>query len=98
MISRVRRAYFRAKIQRDVLIELPNEDKDYGNGMLGKVQLCRDGTRDAFKAGQATLSSHFVSIGYKRGRGDPSVFWHPEKESRLWCMATTTCQPGMTPL
>ena len=39
MIHDVRWAYFYAKIQRDVYIELPKEDPDYGKGMLGKLKL-----------------------------------------------------------
>ena len=80
MINDVRRAYFYAKIQRDVYIELPKEDKDYGKGILGKLRLCLYGTRDAAKGWQETLSSHLESVGFIRGRGHPSVFWHPDKQ------------------
>ena len=38
MINDVRRAYFYAKIQKDVYIEFPKEDPDYGKGMLGKLK------------------------------------------------------------
>ena len=79
MINDVRRAYFYAKIQRDVYIELPKEDKDYGKGMLGKLRLCLYGTRDAAKSWQETLSSHLEGLGFRRGRGHPSVFWHPKR-------------------
>ena len=40
MINDVRRAYFYAKINRDVFIELPKEDPKYGTGLLGKLKLC----------------------------------------------------------
>ena len=40
MIHGVRRAYLYAKIQRDVNIELPKEDKEHGKGMLGKMRMC----------------------------------------------------------
>ena len=79
MIHDVRWAYFYAKIQRDVYIELPKEDPDYGKGMLGKLRLCLYGARDAAKGWQETHSSHPESIGFVRGRGHPSVFWHPER-------------------
>ena len=46
---------------------------------LGKLKLCLYGTRDAAKGWQETLSAHLESIGFIRGRGHPSVFWHPEK-------------------
>ena len=61
-------------------IELPKEDKDHGKGMLGKLRLCLYGTRDAAKDWQETFSTHLESIGYRRGRGHPSVFWHPDKK------------------
>ena len=64
------RAYFYGKTE---------EDKEHGESMLGKLRLCLYGTRDAAKGWQETLSAHLESIGYKRGRGHPSVFWHPEK-------------------
>ena len=40
MINDVRRAYFYAKINRDVVIELPKEDPKYGTGLLDKLKLC----------------------------------------------------------
>ena len=79
MMNDVRRANFYAKIQRDVYIELPKEDPDHGKGMLGKLKLCLYGTRDAAKGWQETFSFHLESIGFVRGRGHPSVFWHPER-------------------
>ena len=40
MINDVRRAYFYAHIQRDVYIEVPQEDPNAGPDVLGKLQLC----------------------------------------------------------
>jgi len=48
MVNDVRRAYFYAKIQREVYFELPEEDEMHGK-MLGKIKLCLYGTRDAAK-------------------------------------------------
>ena len=79
MVNDVRRAYFYAKIQRDVYIELPEEDEMHGK-MLGKLKLCLYGTRDAAKGWQETLSAHLETIGFKRGRGHPCVFHHPERD------------------
>ena len=86
MINDVRRAYFYAKNQRDVYIELSNGDKDYGKGILGKLRLCLYGIRDATKGWQETWSSRLESIGFRRGSGHPSVFWQPEtyQESGTW--------------
>ena len=47
MINDVRRAYFYAKIQRDVYIEFPKEDPAHGKMMLEKFKLCLYGTRGA---------------------------------------------------
>ena len=77
MINDVRRAYFYAKIQRGVYIELPEEDDKRGTGTLGKLRLCLYGTRDAAKGWQETLSAHLAEAGFVRGRGHPCVFHHP---------------------
>ena len=79
MVNDVRRAYFYAKIERDVYIELPPEDPEYGTGKVGKLKLCLYGTRDAAKGWQETLSAHLVSLGFTRGVGHPSVFHHQER-------------------
>ena len=63
MVDDMRRAYFYAKIQRDVYIELPQEDEMHGK-KLGKLKLCLYGTRDAAKGWQETLSVHLEIIGF----------------------------------
>lgn len=55
-ITDVRRACFYAKPTRDLYIELPAEDPDAGKGMLGKLELCVYGTRDAAKGWQESFS------------------------------------------
>ena len=77
MVNDVRRAYFYAKIDRDVFVELQLEDPDHGSGKVGKLRLCLYGTRDAAKGWQETLSAHLVGLGFTRGAGHPSVFKHP---------------------
>ena len=49
MINDVRRAYFYAKATRDIYIEIPAEDDEAGPDVLGKLELCLYGTRDAAK-------------------------------------------------
>ena len=80
MVNDVRRAYFYAKIKRDVYIELPQEDPEYGTGKIGKLRLCLYGTRDAAKGWQETLSAQLEAIGFVRGIGHPSVFHHKERD------------------
>ena len=79
MINDVARAYFYAKSKRTVYIQLPAEDEK-GEGMLGLLNLCLYGTRDAAKGWQETLSSHLESVGFQRGVGHPCVFWHPSRK------------------
>ena len=79
MINDVRRAYFYAEATRDLFIELPNEDAEYGKGdLVGKLRLCLYGTRDAALNWQETLSNHLIDNGFIRGVGFPSVFYNPE--------------------
>ena len=48
MFADVSRAYFNAKVTRDVFIKLPPEDPKYGEaGVCGRLQLSMYGTRDA---------------------------------------------------
>ena len=80
MVNDVRRAYFYAKIDRDVFVELPPEDPEFGSGKVGKLRLCLYGTRNAAKVWQETISAHLVKIGFTRGVGHPSVFHHPDRQ------------------
>ena len=87
MINDVARAYFHALATRDMYIELPEEDKLYGQNLVGKLRLCLYGTRDAATNWQTTLSDHLESIGFRLGKAFPSVFVHPEKgylDLRTW--------------
>ena len=80
MINDVRRAYFYAHTQRDVYIEVPPEDPNAGPDVLGKLELCLYGTGDAAKGWQEELSRQLEGIGFVRGVGHPSVFWHPTRD------------------
>ena len=82
MVNDVSRAYFYAKATRDIYIRLPSEDPDAQEGMLGKLNLCLYGTRDAAKGWQETLSAHLTKNGFVQGRGFPSLFHHPERDIR----------------
>ena len=83
MVNDVRRAYFYAKQQRSVFINLPVEDDEAQEGEVGQLLLCLYGTRDAAREWQRTLSRHLQGIGFKVGRGHPSVFFHPGRNLRV---------------
>ena len=80
MINDVWRAYFYARATRDLYVEIPPEDDEAGPNVLGKLELCLYGTRDAAKGWQEALSSHLEKIGFRRGIGHPAVFYHPTKD------------------
>ena len=82
MINGVRRAYFYAKAKWDIYIEVPTEDPESGPNVLGKLELCLYGARDAAKSWQDTLSDQLEGCGFRRGAGHPSVLNHAEKGFR----------------
>ena len=72
MINDVRRAYFYAEATRELYVELPKEDAEFGRGdKVGRLRLCLYGTRDAALNWQETLSKHLITIGFKRGSDSP---------------------------
>ena len=75
---------FYAEATRDLYVELPEEDSEFGGSMVGRLRLCLYGTRDAALNWQDTLSKHLVDIGFKRGIGFPSVFVHEERD--VWTL------------
>ena len=77
MVNDVSRAYFYAAVRRSLFIELPPEDEEARAGEVGRLNVCLYGTRDAAKSWQQDLSDHLISIGFKRGKGFPAVFYHP---------------------
>ena len=79
MVNDVRRAYFYAKTNRELYIELPKEDTEAGWDEVGKLNLSLYGTRDAAKNWQEHLSRHLEEIGFVRGVGHPSVYYHPSR-------------------
>ena len=47
--------------------------------MLGKLELCLYGIRDAAKGWQEMLSAQLEACAFRRGIGHPAVFWHPTR-------------------
>ena len=77
MTSDVKRAYFNVPASRELYVEVPREDPNWQPGHLGKLKLSLYGTRDAAANWQKCVSKHFVSLGFRPGRSNPCVFWHP---------------------
>ena len=80
MVNDVKRAYFNARATRDLYIELPEEDVDHGKNLIGKLNLCLYGTRDAAVNWQEALSENLLKAGFVRGIGHTAVFYHPTRD------------------
>ena len=63
---------------------MPKEDELGNSGMLGKLRLNLYGTRDGAINWQEHLSAHLIKIGFKRGVGHPSIFWHESR--KIMCL------------
>ena len=82
MLSDVKRAYFHAPAERELYVELPPEDKEYGTGKVGRLNLSLYGTRDAAANWQRCVADHLRSIGFTQGKSNPCVFYHEKKNLR----------------
>jgi hypothetical protein len=76
----VRRAYFQAPCKRNVYIVLPEEDAE--QGMCGKLRMSVYGTRDATQNWGETDSKFMISIGFRRGKASPCVFYNSKRNIR----------------
>ncbi len=77
----VRRAYFYAKVNRPVFIEIPAEDRVPGDeGMVAKLNLSLYGTRDAAQNWAAEYTKYLRAIGFQTGRATPCSFKHASRE------------------
>ena len=79
MVNDISRAYFYAPAKRNLFINLPKEDLQAKHDEVGWLNVSLYGTRDAARSWQESLSEHMVSLGFRRGCGFPSVFWHPTR-------------------
>ena len=80
MINDVSRAFFNAKVTREVYVQLPPEDILPGEkDMVGRLNLCLYGTRDAAMQWQERVAEHLTSIGFVRSVAFPSLYSHEER-------------------
>ena len=83
MINDVSRAFFHARVKRDVYVELPDEDK-----MLGEEKKCAKlnfslyGTRDAALNWHEEYSKQLMDNGFVQGAASPCIFYHPQRNIR----------------
>ncbi len=77
----VKRAYFYAKAQRPVYIEIPIEDYEDGDEkMVGKLNLSLYGTRDAAQNWAREYTDTLQKCGFEQGKATPCSFVHEDRE------------------
>ena len=75
----IRKAYFNGKPKRSLYVRLPPElglPKD----VVGKLDRCMYGTRDAGAIWETCYVDCLVGLGFVQGVGSPCCFWHPTWE------------------
>ena len=82
MHADVSRPYFFAKAVRPVYVELPEKDKEFGDqNKCGRLVMSMYGTRDAAINWSDECTKTLVKDGYKQGRANLCLFWHPSKKA-----------------
>ena len=83
MINDISRAFFHAKVERDVYVELPEEDRKPGEEHLcGKLRFSMYGTRDAAQNWYKEYSQQLVKIGFTQGIASPMHFLSPRTSDK----------------
>ena len=96
MINDISRAFFHAKVKRDVYVQLAEEDRKPGEeAMCSKLNYSMYGTRDAAQNWFEEYSNQLRSIGSTQGTATPCVFHHPPPKGifEQWYTETITSVP-----
>ncbi len=81
MVNDVSRAYFYARTQRPVHVEIPPEDYEDGDEYnCAELDFSMYGTRDAAANWQKKCTDVMKQFGFIQGRASPCHFWHPNKD------------------
>ena len=80
----ISRAHFYGTPKRRIFIELPSEEpRAEGGKICGLLPLSMYGTQDAPNIWQSHYSGILIEGGYKRGKSNASVFYHPQHDVRV---------------
>ena len=83
MINDVARAFFEAPMQRDMCVELPEEDREEGEGdMVAYLQQSLYGTRDAAANFQREVRKVMREAGFEVGKYNVSTYYHARRQLR----------------
>ena len=76
MLNDVKRAYFHAEAQRKLYVDILREDHQWTPDVVGRLRLALYGTRDAAMLRQECVAKHLTSIGLKKGKSNPCVYYN----------------------
>ena len=83
MVMAIKRAFLHAPAVREVYVELPEEDKEQGKDMVGRLEKSLYGTRDAPLSWQVFISEVLCQLGFQRGITQPCILYHPTRRLRM---------------
>ena len=63
-------------------VDIPKEDPEWTPDVVGRLKLALYGTRDAAMLWQECVAKHLVSIGFRRGKSNPCVYFHAARSLR----------------
>ena len=96
MVNDISRAFFHARAEREVYVQLPKEDlKDGGTGLCGRLKYSMYGTRDAAQNWYKEYSNHLIKIGFHQGQASPCTFYNEEKGIRTYVQGDDYVSTGM---
>ena len=85
MVNDITRAFFHAKVELDVFIQLLDEDRKVGEErMCGELRLSMYGTRDAAQNWYNEYSQQLIRMGSIQGTSSPCTFYNPARRIRTY--------------
>ena len=79
----ISRAHFVPKAERDIYVELPEEDEMKKAGMVGKLLRTMYGTQDASRLWQKDYTELLVANTYRAGISNPALFYSATWDARM---------------
>lgn len=96
MVNDISRAFVHAKIERDVYVQLAQEDTLPGEeGLCGKLLYSMYGTRDAAQNWYTEYSGQLINIGFTEGNTTPRSFYHHQRGIRTYVHGDDYASTGM---
>ena len=95
MVNDVSRAYFCAPARRQVFVELPKEDNETGENLVGELNYSMYGTRDAAQNWGEECAATMEQMGFERGKASPCTFSHTQRKLECYIHGDDFVTTGM---